>query len=203
MNWDSTQTTNGSHTLNAQATDTQGQSTTSSGVSVIVTNAAPAGPSVVFIGKDTTARGTWKNVYGQDGVTIAGDSNAPPLYASSAISGGSPFVWTLTGDPRALQQLTGASRIASVFYAPQEFTIDLNMTGGIHRLALYFLDWDNSGRSQTVSIINPTNQQVLNSQSLSGFQQGAYLVWNISGHVSIKIQRISNNAVVSGIFLGP
>jgi hypothetical protein len=204
LNWDSTQTTNGAHTINARVTDSQGQSSTAAtGININVSNAAPPGPTVTFVGKDTTTKGTWKGTYGNDGVIIAGDSSSPPAYATTLIQGGTAFTWSQTTDQRGLQQFGGASRIASTFYGIPEFTIDMNISGAPHRVALYFLDWDNSDRSETVSVIDPVTQQVLNSQTISAFQSGAYLVWNISGHVAFQIQRITSNAVVSGMFFGP
>jgi hypothetical protein len=43
---------------------------------------------------------------------------------------------------------------------------------------------------------------VLNSQSLSKFSDGKYLVWNLTGNIRIRITKTGGvNAVVSGIFL--
>jgi hypothetical protein len=204
MSWNSSTTTNGAHTLRSVATDTQGQSTNSAGVAVTVSNAAPAGPTVVFLGKDTTTAGSWKGKYGQDGYLIANDGNSPPAYAPVTFTGATAFTWLITQDPRALQQAAGAARIASTYYAASVFTMDVNATGGAHKVALYFLDWDGSGRAETVSVIDAATQQVLNTQSISSFQQGAYLSWNITGHVLIRIQRTAGpNAAASGIFFGP
>ncbi|MGA2715072.1 MAG: Ig-like domain-containing protein [Bryobacteraceae bacterium] len=205
IQWSTVTAVNGPHTLTAIATDTQGQTSTSAGLAVTVSNAAPAGPLAAFVMKDTATGGTWKGRYGQDGAIIASDSNYPPAYVTPTISGAVPFTWAITQDPRALQQYAGNSRTASTFYASPGFSVDLNFKdGNAHQLALYFLDWDNSGRSETVTIVDPATQQTLNVQTISNFQQGAYLVWNITGHVRVQVLKGAGpNAVVSGIFFAP
>jgi hypothetical protein len=82
--------------------------------------------------------------------------------------------------------------------------IDLNLTdGNTHQVALYFLDWDSGGRSETVTIRDQSNN-VLDSRSMSNFVGGQYLVSNITGHVTIQVIAISGaNALVNGMFLAP
>jgi hypothetical protein len=42
---------------------------------------------------------------------------------------------------------------------------------------------------------------VLDTRNISSFSNGLYLIWNISGHVTIKVTRNSGlNSVISGIF---
>ena len=81
----------------------------------------------------------------------------------------------------------------------------MNCTGTAkHRLALYFLDWDSNSRAERIDIINPATGAVLNSQSVSSFYWGKYLVWDISEHVTIRVTRTGGaNAVVSGLFFSP
>jgi hypothetical protein len=123
-----------------------------------------------------------------------------------APSGNSSWTWAAsTTDPRALQQPgSPTARIASTWYAATSFTVDVNITDGqTHQLALYLLDWDSRGRSERVDILDPTTGAVLNSQTASGFANGEYLVWNISGHVQIRITNLAgDNAVLSGLFFG-
>jgi hypothetical protein len=69
-------------------------------------------------------------------------------------------------------------------------------------LALYFLDWDNQGRSEQVQITNAATGAVLDTETVSSFSQGVYLKWNVSGNVRITITRLAgNNAVLSGLFI--
>src|SRR5207244_1005866 len=100
---------------------------------------------------------------------------------------------------------TATDRIAGCWYSSGTFSIDLNLTDGqAHRVAFYCLDWDNNGRVQQVEVINADSGATLNSQTLSGFGSGKYLVWDLKGHVKIVFTRNTGyNAAISGIFFGP
>jgi hypothetical protein len=98
------------------------------------------------------------------------------------------------------------NRIASTFYNSPSLTIDVNFTdGNTHQIALYLLDWDSSGRAETINIVDASNSgNVLDSRPASGFQNGEYLVWNVKGHVIIQLNDTAGpNAVVSGVFFAP
>jgi hypothetical protein len=196
---------NGAHTLTAVATDALSQQTTSTGIPIMVNNAAPS-TSAVFVAKDTATEGTWKTHYGSDGEIIANDSTNPPGYAVLNFNGAATWTWaTNISDARALQQAVGSNRIASTSYASNSFSLDVNITDtNTHQLALYFLDWDDEGRAQTVTISDATTHATLSTQTIANFQNGSYLVWNIKGHVTIQFSRTAGqNAVVSGVFLAP
>jgi len=72
-----------------------------------------------------------------------------------------------------------------------------------HQFAIYMLDWDTfgGGRTQRVEVLD-ANNQVLDTRMVSGFTGGQYLVWNLSGHVTIRLTNTNpnGNAVVSGLF---
>jgi len=70
-----------------------------------------------------------------------------------------------------------------------------------HQFALYCLDWDTTSRREQMDILD-ANGNVLNSQSLnSSFSGGVYLVWNVTGHVKVRVTLTGGaNAVVSGFF---
>jgi hypothetical protein len=204
-NLDTTLLSNGTHSVKAVATDNLNQQTTSGAVSFAVSNVSAGGSNAAtFVKTDTSTKGNWKGVYGGAGEIIANDSTAPPAYAVVNVTGANLFTWTFTSDPRAL--LTAAStsnRIASVFYNAPGFTIDVNFTdGNAHPLALYLLDWDGGGRAETINIVDTANTStVLDTRSATGFANGTYLVWNITGHVKIQVNGTAGpNAVVSGLF---
>ncbi len=92
-----------------------------------------------------------------------------------------------------------------MWYSPTSFTINLNLTDGqTHRVALYFVDFDSGGRSQTVEIRDGTSNTLLDSRSLSAFTGGQYLVWSIRGNVKIVVTGTAGpNGVVSGLFFQP
>ena len=204
FSWYSATVANGPHTLTAIATDPLGQTGTAI-VNINVNNAAPSAALATFVGEDATTLGNWKGHYGQDGQIIANDANNLPSYATAAWTGASQFSWSLTQDPRALQQAAGPARTASTFYTSNSsgnFSLDLNLTDGkTHQVALYFLDWDHSNRAEGVSIFDAETQYRLDSRVISGFEQGVYLIWNVSGHVTIQIE--GSSGIVSGVFLGP
>jgi subtilisin family serine protease len=176
---------------------------------------APVYPaSASFLVADTTTQGSWKSAYGSAGFDLAQDGSASnptfPAYAKVAFTGTIPYTWTGSSqDPRALQQAaTGTTnRLAACWLSTSNFRINVNLSdGAVHQIALYALDWDNyqGGRSERIDLIDAVNNQVLDSRSLSGFQNGEYLAWNVRGHVIIQVTNLNSpaNAVVSGLFLG-
>jgi len=165
----------------------------------------PSGGTATFIKTDTTTVGSWQGVYGSDGFNVIGDTANYPSYVSATTSG---FIrtWTAsTTDPRGLQKAAAIDRIASSWYAWRTFNIDLPFTdNNVHQVALYLLDWDNYyGRVERVDILD-ANNAVLDTRTVSSFVGGQYLVWNLSGHVTMRIVNLnpSSYAVVSGLFFG-
>jgi len=121
------------------------------------------------------------------------------------VAGASNTIWSLpTTDVRALERVTASGNIASTLYSSTSFTVDLAFTDGApHTVAMYFLDWDGLNRTQTVQVLNANTGAVLDTRSLSHFSNGVYLVWTVTGHVTVKITNTAQpNAVLSGIFFG-
>lgn len=202
--WATTTASNGLHSLVALATDNLSQQTTSTPVTFSVLNGTPT--SVLFVAADTSTQGTWKGHYGGDGEIIANDSSNPPAYATAIFNGASQFTWATTTAVQALQEANSATnRIASAFYGTPAFTLDLSLTDGQqHQVALYFLDWDSSGRAQTINVLDATTLTVLDTRAVSNFSSGQYLVWNVIGHVIFQFTKSAGpNAVLSGVFLAP
>jgi hypothetical protein len=107
-----------------------------------------------------------------------------------------------TMDLRALQKAAGLDRIAAAWQTSNFFTIDLNLVDGkTHQLALYCLDWDSSTRSQRIEIVDAANGVIIDSRKVSNFSGGKYLIWNMTGHVIVRINRtVGAKAVLSGLF---
>jgi len=169
-------------------------------------NNSSASANVGFVRLDTTTGGSWNGVYGLDGYTIIGGSAIAPWYGTATPAGNNTAVWNgSTGETRALQNASPASnRIAACWYSSGVFTIDVNFTDASqHQFAIYMLDWDTygGGRTQRVEILD-ANNNLLDTRMVSGFTGGQYLVWNLSGHVTIRVTNTNPNAnaVVSGIF---
>jgi len=104
-----------------------------------------------------------------------------------------------------LQKGSSTDHIASTWYAPSVFYVDLNITDQLpHPVAVYCVDWDYMGRGQTVDVLDANTNAVLDTRALTNFGGGVYLTWNITGHVKLRFTQTSSapNAVVSGIFFG-
>jgi hypothetical protein len=55
-----------------------------------------------------------------------------------------------------------------------------------------------------MEILDASNNSVLNSQTLTAFTSGQYVVWDLKGHVIIRLTRTGPyNTVLSGLFLDP
>jgi hypothetical protein len=171
--------------------------------STIVTLAVYTPASAIFVQSDTTTQGTWKTVYGADGYTIANGAATLPAYVQVTFAGQSSYTWSSsTTDVRALQKPTGSDRLASTWYSATSFTIDVKLLdGAAHKVAIYSLDWDRAGRAQTVELLDGISGALLDTRSVSSFQNGQWLLWNVTGHVRIRATKTAGtNAVLSGIF---
>ena len=167
----------------------------------------PSGATASFLGTDASTQGDWVGRYGQDGYSIPWYPQAvTPPYAQVGIAGDSVYTYnTNTNDPRAVQYATGPGRMATV-WAGDTFSIHVGLTDGqAHRLALYALDWDSGGaRSERFDVIDDATGAVLDTRTLSSFQNGVYLAWSLTGSVTVRVTNLDpgSNAVVSGLFLG-
>ena len=166
----------------------------------------PAPSSVAtFSGFDNGTEGSWIGKYGAAGYSLANSGNSIPSYASFTVQNQLNYTWAAsTADVRAIETGSGLVRIAATWYSGSSFSFNLNFTdGNSHQFALYALDWDYGGRSETIQITDAATGAVLDKETVSGFTGGTYLVWNISGNVNISVTSIAgSNAVISGVFFG-
>lgn len=87
--------------------------------------------------------------------------------------------------------------------------IDINITDGkTHKLTVYLLDEDASGRWSMVDLIDPDTQKILHNQNVYDFSEGTYLSYNVSGHVQIRLTNVwskrytnSKDTAVHGVFI--
>jgi hypothetical protein len=165
----------------------------------------PPTSTAQFVSTDTTTKGTWTSVYGSDGFNVIGDTASYPAYAVVAPSGQSSWTWaSSTSDVRALQKRNAVDRIAATWFSTSTYSIDVYLTDGQnHKVAIYGVDWDSRGRAQTVDVLDAGTGIVLDTRSMSNFVNGQYLVWNLSGHVVLRVTHNAGiNAVLSGLFFG-
>ncbi|MBZ5723441.1 MAG: SBBP repeat-containing protein [Acidobacteriia bacterium] len=162
-----------------------------------------ASATAAFVKTDSATQGSWKGVYGSDGLAILNDTINYPGYAQVALGGPGTYLWSgSTADVRALQKSAASDRIAPVWFSGSSFTIDVNLTDGkTHQVALYCLDWEAGGRAQTIDVLDAASGTLLDTRAVSGFVGGRYLVWNLGGHTVLRVTRTAGlNAVVSGVF---
>jgi hypothetical protein len=155
---------------------------------------------------DSTTQGYWLHTYGATGSIIPLDASHLPAYTSVNFSSSTKtWNWAPSGtkDPRALLVYgSRTKRIASTFYNSPGFSIDINFTDGYpHRLAMYFADFDKSGRAETIAVRDAGTGTLLDTRSLVSFSNGEYLVWQVKGHVIVQVtSQNAANAIVNGLF---
>jgi hypothetical protein len=119
-------------------------------------------------------------------------------------TGKQDYTWaSSSADVRALQYPTGSDRLAATWYAVSSFTINLRLTGGVHRVSLYLLDWDTTIRSERIDVIDADSGATLDSKTISGFSGGQYITWDLSGNVKLQVTKLAgDNGVVQALFFG-
>lgn len=156
---------------------------------------------------DTRTRGNWKGVYGSEGFLIVGDrTNLPPHVSLSASLDSVAVHAKRSTQKHALKRSRKSGRTAAFFTSPESFTVDVALLDGeLHRLALYFVDWDEPfERVQRVEFLDPTSGELLHSQTISNFSAGIYLTQTVRGAIRICITRLGGpDAVLSGVFVDP
>jgi hypothetical protein len=168
---------------------------------------------------DITTKGNWPPIYGSKGYALAGDPLLPGDDPGNLIKTLPPLpdmtkatallnVHTFTDktmDSRGLvKPPANTTRFAAAWSDPSivQMTLQFNDCN-THRVSMYFVDWDNQGRDQTISLLDDSQvpPATLDSYKLSSFFPGAYLAWDLRGKV---VLRITSNAgpfvVISGLF---
>ncbi len=118
-----------------------------------------------------------------------------------SVNGQADRIWEAsTLDPRAPVVPGGA---AATGWAGSTFTVDVGVgEAASRRVTLYALDWDNNNRSEKIEVIDADTKQVLDSRTLSDFDQGTYLSYNVTGDVKFRVTSLTagNAMVLSGVF---
>lgn len=174
-----------------------------------------------YVAQDNLTRGNWQGVYGTEGYWIPNTINynaqqmsalCLPVYATvngpiyTNAYAGCAVTWAdPSSDNRALEHLGSAARIQSAYYVGVDGSTlcwDLNFVDGLtHRIEMYFVDWW-GGRAETVDILDANDNTVLDTRALTGFTGGTYLVWDMGGHVIIRLTGTTGYPVFSGLFFG-
>jgi hypothetical protein len=114
----------------------------------------PPSGRVSFLGVDDRTRGSWIGAYGEDGYIIFGDQSFIPHYATVSYVNGDIAFWAAsTTAERALQK---PSKPNERLVARREHSlhqiIDVRVTQGPKKLALYFCDFDRQNRQMVVDV---------------------------------------------------
>lgn len=166
-----------------------------------ILHAGEAIPTARLITEDAKTKGDWGAAYGADGGEVIGDKSFYPKYAQ-VVKGGQFSLWNSDSDDEsALNKKDSEERLEASF-CDRQFTFEFFIKDGEHRVALYFLD-NGKGRKQKVDILDGRNNAVLVSRSVSEFKPGKYLVFDMSGHIKVRItSEAIESAAISGVFFG-
>jgi hypothetical protein len=183
---------------------------------------APRGTAMVYpvrcLGEDRLTQGNWGGVHGRDGYVlpdydgIGRDVRVLPSYVTDvALERCAHVVWAASiDDMRAPARGPGdrGPRTAAAIYTKdpeptyQTMMVDISAEAGrAYTLALYFLDWDEQGRSVGVQVIDPVGlKQLAPVQVVRSYRDGVYLSYRCSGSVRVRVDTITKpNATLSGI----
>jgi hypothetical protein len=188
----------GAYVIAARAVDALGSNVLSAPVSITVERPSAACLQTI----DQTRQGDWPGAYGGQGYLIAGDSTNLPPYGFVNV-GGQLQVWTTnTSEARALRSATGTNRVAAAWYSFTNLLLDVNFTdGAFHHLGLYFLDWPGLGTIEQIDLLDNRSGTLLERRTISDFSDGVTYVWDVAGHLTIRIRSLNGRpAVFSGIF---
>ena len=64
-------------------------------------------------------------------------------------------------------------------------------------MAIYMMDFDRIGRAATVELLDGDSGAVLDTRNLLAYADGKYLVWDIKGHVKIRVTRTAGKNAAS------
>jgi hypothetical protein len=194
----------GLHAVSVVVTDSFGLTSTSSRSRFTV---LPAWASASFRDFDEDDQGSWGGLCGSDGYVIAGVGTNLPAYALATPPASDYFVWVSTAsNPLGLQLPSSTNRLLSAWYTYTNSVLDVNLLdGNPHRVTLYMVDGSGQGGSETVQLSDPTTGQIMDSRTVTNLSDGAYLVWDLIGHVQFQFSRshASSLRLLSGVFFDP
>src|SRR5262249_20711134 len=173
----------GTHNFSARLESHGAQTISASDVNAASMSASASTTVNPLVKWDTATIGNWINKYGSEGYDVVGNASSFPGYGTVNVNGASTWTSSST-DPRALQTVGGTGRVAATWYATNSFTVDVNLSDSqAHYLSLYLMDWSGTNqRQEQVQLSDASTGSVLDTETVSAFSAGIYLVWSISGH---------------------
>ena len=167
------------------------------------TSPTPVQSSAVFVSTDSSTSGLWPLEYGVGGIATPSAGSTFPSEIALDVGSARVVDWApTTPETRALIDPSGTNRSASAWLGGP-LILNLGIArGSTQRVALYFLDWERNGAAQIVSVRDSASGTELDSRTITDFGNGKYVVYEISGGVSIVISSADGDASLSGVLLG-
>ena len=140
---------------------------------------AYAANTATFVRTDASTQGNWAATYGADGYSFSTSAQSQLVNVSSFFpQNAASWVWTpSTTDPRALKAPSSGATPAATWYNNPGFYFDITIAPGqSEQVALYALDWDFDGRSETLQVVDGDTNAPLDIRPLSNFTSGVYVV---------------------------
>ena len=155
-------------------------------------------------GTDTVHQGSWSGVYGSQGEYVVGASTAFPSFVTGTFTGGAPVVLQSTTRSVAALQKPNllAQRLSAYQASASSESVELNFNdGAVHQVELYVADLDHKRRTESVQLTSVATGAILNTQSVTAFTKGEYLIYDLRGDVKLTLTNAGGpSAVFSGIF---
>ncbi|MCI0744280.1 MAG: Ig-like domain-containing protein, partial [Verrucomicrobia subdivision 3 bacterium] len=156
----------------------------------------------IFLRGDAATRGNWMQRYGSEGFVLHPLTNRWPGALPYQITG---KPWLSFGYQADYLELPyQAQRALPLVFDTSSVGYEVNLADGKPRsLAAYF--YDDSVYAQTVTVLDAVTGQVLDSRVVTNGFAGRYLVWNVEGHVRMRITNHSAHlqSRVNGLFADP
>ncbi len=120
-------------------------------------------------------------------------------------AGHSSYCWAATAtDSRAPINPADSSRSAACWYQSGTFTITINVAAGdttVHKVHLYCLDWDSTGRAANINVLNtPGGTSLIGANyNMTSYVPGKWLCIYFRGTVSVSLTSTASNVVVSAV----
>ncbi len=161
--------------------------------------------SAEFVGIDEFTQGNYVGSYGSEGVIIPGIVQQLPATCSLITSNVLLYTPPFVDDVRAVQFTNSASRSANCWFDITPLALHFNFTDDqVHQLALYTGAWSRRDPSLDFEVLDAVSGASLDRRSLAGFNEGAYVIYNVRRQVYVRITPPFNtNAEIYGVFLDP
>lgn len=163
------------------------------------------GSHAEFLGLDRGTSGKWDKKYGKAGYDIVGYGKKLPEYMADTgylVRDGAYVILVRknAGDRGLRYGDKKENNIAAYYLQKDEFILEMTMAGE-HETEFYCADYDNLGRSFSLSLENGDTGEVFDRQTIKDCRGGVYLKYQLKGHIRARFKCLEGpDVTVSGIF---